>query len=153
MKKISTTRAEKFGKMQVQRLTIGLDLGDRSSWYCVLDERGELVLEQKHDPEGYDGSVRGNAAQPDCPGNRNAFAVGESAIERTRPRNDRGPCAQPALLRREFHAFRGVAKSGFCPSLRRCCENPCLEPLSADESVTASCDRRAIGPWAALQYR
>jgi transposase len=47
MKKISTTGAEKFGKMQVQRLTIGLDLGDRSSWYCVLDERGELVQEQK----------------------------------------------------------------------------------------------------------
>ena len=47
MKKISTTGAERFGKMQVQRLTIGLDLGDRSSWYCVLDESGELVLEQK----------------------------------------------------------------------------------------------------------
>jgi transposase len=28
-------------------LTIGLDLGDRSSWYCVLDEAGEVVLEQK----------------------------------------------------------------------------------------------------------
>jgi transposase len=24
-----------------------LDLGDRSSWYCVLDEQGEVVLEQK----------------------------------------------------------------------------------------------------------
>jgi len=40
MKKISTKGAEKFGKMQVQRLTIGLDLGDRSSWYWVLDENG-----------------------------------------------------------------------------------------------------------------
>ena len=30
-----------------QKLTIGLDLGDRSSWYCVLDEAGELLLEQK----------------------------------------------------------------------------------------------------------
>jgi transposase len=29
------------------KLTIGLDLGDRSSWYCVLEERGEAVLEQK----------------------------------------------------------------------------------------------------------
>jgi transposase len=29
------------------KLTIGLDLGDRSSWYCVLDERGEVVGEQK----------------------------------------------------------------------------------------------------------
>jgi len=24
-----------------------LDLGDRSSWYCVLDESGSIVLEQK----------------------------------------------------------------------------------------------------------
>jgi transposase len=26
---------------------VGLDLGDRSSWYCVLNEAGEVVLEQK----------------------------------------------------------------------------------------------------------
>ena len=30
-----------------QKLTIGLDLGDRSSWYCLLDEVGEVLLEQK----------------------------------------------------------------------------------------------------------
>jgi transposase len=29
------------------KLTIGLDLGDRSSWYCVLDEAGEVLLEQR----------------------------------------------------------------------------------------------------------
>jgi transposase len=28
-----------------QRLTIGLDLGDRSSRYCILDEAGEVVSE------------------------------------------------------------------------------------------------------------
>jgi hypothetical protein len=28
-------------------LTIGLDLGDRSSSYCVLDEADEVLLEQK----------------------------------------------------------------------------------------------------------
>ena len=28
-------------------LTIGLDLGDRSSSYCVLDQAGEVLLEQK----------------------------------------------------------------------------------------------------------
>jgi transposase len=47
MKKISTTRGKTIRKMHPQKLTIGLDLGDRSSWYCVLDERGEVVLEQK----------------------------------------------------------------------------------------------------------
>src|ERR1700752_2733644 len=29
------------------KLTIGLDLGDRSSWYCLLDEVGEVLQEQK----------------------------------------------------------------------------------------------------------
>jgi hypothetical protein len=47
MKKISTVAAHKIEKVEGQKLTIGLDLGDRSSWYCVLDERGELLLEQK----------------------------------------------------------------------------------------------------------
>jgi transposase len=28
-------------------LTIGLDLGDRNSWYCVLDEAGQIQLEQR----------------------------------------------------------------------------------------------------------
>ena len=47
MKKISTATRCEFGKFAGHRLTIGLDLGDRSSWYCVLDEQGELLLEQK----------------------------------------------------------------------------------------------------------
>jgi predicted NBD/HSP70 family sugar kinase len=29
------------------KLTIGLDLGDRWSFYCVLDEAGKVILEQK----------------------------------------------------------------------------------------------------------
>jgi len=29
------------------QLTIGLDLGDRSSAYCILNEAGEIVLEHK----------------------------------------------------------------------------------------------------------
>ena len=29
------------------KLTIGMDLGDRSSRYCLLDEAGEVLLEQK----------------------------------------------------------------------------------------------------------
>jgi hypothetical protein len=47
MKKISTAAAQKIGKVEGQRLTVGLDLGDRSSWYCVLDEAGEVLLEQQ----------------------------------------------------------------------------------------------------------
>ena len=46
MKKSSTAMAAS-NKNFDQKLTIGLDLGDRSSWYCVLDEAGEVVGEQK----------------------------------------------------------------------------------------------------------
>jgi transposase len=47
MKKISTAETREIGKVAGQGLTVGLDLGDRSSWYCVLDEAGEVLLEQK----------------------------------------------------------------------------------------------------------
>src|SRR5271157_5826371 len=47
MKKISTATAGKIEKVEGQRLTVGLDLGDRSSWYCVLNEAGEVLLEQR----------------------------------------------------------------------------------------------------------
>jgi len=46
MKKISTVQV--FGNeiFREQKLTIGLDLGDRWSFYCVLDEAGKIILEQ-----------------------------------------------------------------------------------------------------------
>ena len=47
MQKVSTVAARQTKNFSQQKLTIGLDLGDRSSWYCVLDEAGEIVLEQK----------------------------------------------------------------------------------------------------------
>jgi len=47
MKKISTVGAKQIRNCRERKLTIGLDLGDRSSWYCVLDEAGEVLLEQR----------------------------------------------------------------------------------------------------------
>jgi transposase len=47
MKKISTVAVKQKRNFREQKLTIGLDLGDRSSWYCGLDEAGEVLLEQK----------------------------------------------------------------------------------------------------------
>jgi transposase len=47
MKKLITTMMQRTLNKQDGRLTIGLDLGDRSSFYCVLDEAGEVLLEQK----------------------------------------------------------------------------------------------------------
>ena len=78
MKKTSTA-AVASKKISAEKLTIGLDLGDRSSWYCVLDEAGEVVGEAEggHDSEGDAGSIRGDASQPDSAGDRNALAMGE----------------------------------------------------------------------------
>src|ERR1700739_3998713 len=47
MKKVSTIATKASRKIAEQKLTVGLDLGDRNSWYCVLDESGALLLEQK----------------------------------------------------------------------------------------------------------
>jgi transposase len=47
MKKGSTAAAKQSGNFAQQKLTIGLDLGDRNSWYCVLDESGNVQLEQR----------------------------------------------------------------------------------------------------------
>jgi len=47
MKKGSTAAAKQSSNFSQPKLTIGLDLGDRASWYCVLDEGGELRLEDK----------------------------------------------------------------------------------------------------------
>ena len=47
MKKISTVGTKQTKNFAEQKLTIGLDLGDRSSWYCVLDAAGSVLLEQR----------------------------------------------------------------------------------------------------------
>ena len=47
MKKISTMQAFSNEILKEQKLTIGVDLGDRCSFYCVLDEAGKIILEQK----------------------------------------------------------------------------------------------------------
>jgi hypothetical protein len=47
MKKVSTVAAKPSRNISQQTLTIGLDLGDRNSWYCVLDEAGQIQVEQR----------------------------------------------------------------------------------------------------------
>ncbi|HEY3620457.1 MAG TPA: hypothetical protein VGK96_26955 [Candidatus Sulfotelmatobacter sp.] len=47
MKKLITTMMQRTLNKQDRRLIVGLDLGDRSSFYCVLDEAGDVLLEQK----------------------------------------------------------------------------------------------------------
>ena len=52
MKKVSTAAAKQSRNISQPKLTIGLDLGDRTSWYCVLDEAGQ--------------STAGAAGEHDC---------------------------------------------------------------------------------------
>jgi activator of 2-hydroxyglutaryl-CoA dehydratase len=47
MKKVSTRAAVQSRNISQQKLTIGLDLGDRNTWYCMLDEAGQIQLEQR----------------------------------------------------------------------------------------------------------
>jgi hypothetical protein len=47
MKKISTVQIFEGEIFKEQRLTIGMDLGDHWSCYCILDEAGRILLEQK----------------------------------------------------------------------------------------------------------
>src|SRR6266851_4532137 len=47
MKKTSTVRVNGNMIFKGHKLTIGVDLGDRSSNFCILDEAGEILLEQK----------------------------------------------------------------------------------------------------------
>src|SRR5256886_446726 len=46
MKKVSTAAVKRMRNFTQHKLTIGLDLGDRSSCYCALDEAGGIVMEQ-----------------------------------------------------------------------------------------------------------
>ena len=47
MKKGSTTAKQQSRNFSQRQVTIGLDLGDRNSCYCALDEAGQIQLEQR----------------------------------------------------------------------------------------------------------
>jgi transposase len=47
MRKPGTSALRRRGKLQDGQLTIGLDLGDRSSFYYVLDRAGEVIQEER----------------------------------------------------------------------------------------------------------
>ena len=84
MKKVSTVAAKPSKNISQQKLTIGLDLGDRNSWYCVLDEAGQIQLEQRvrTTAKALREVFGEHAAQPDRTGNRDAFALDQSLAQR-----------------------------------------------------------------------
>ena len=65
-----------------ERLTIGLDLGDKWSYYCVLDTSGDGAgTEGEHDAEGYERCFRGDAQLPYRTRDRDAFTLGKPSAQ------------------------------------------------------------------------
>ena len=66
--KLQVTKSQIRRMAAKQRLTVGLDLGDRSSRYCILNEAGEVILEhnlpttQKGIHQVFDGIPRSRIA-------------------------------------------------------------------------------------------
>ena len=47
MEKIGTVAIERIQIFKQNQLTIGLDLGDRSNHYCILNEAAEVIFERE----------------------------------------------------------------------------------------------------------
>ena len=103
MKKISTVRVYGSEIFKGHKFTIGLDLGDRWSIYCVLDEAGEVLLEQKvaTTPEAMKQTFGTDGAKSHRAGDRNTFAMGEPAVNGAGTRSDRGACAKSGIDQQE----------------------------------------------------
>ena len=103
MKKTSTVQAFQSEIFKEQKLTIGVDLGDRWSFYCVLDEAGKIILEQKvpTTPEAMKETFRKDTAKSHRTGDRNTFPLGQPVVHRAGTRSDRGPRTKSAIDHQE----------------------------------------------------
>ena len=103
MKKISTVAKRGNEIFKEHKLTIGLDLGDRSTHYCILNEAGEVILEHRlpTTPKGIHQVFDG------IPRSRIALETGVHSpwvsrqLDPVGARSDRSPCAQRATHRGE----------------------------------------------------
>ena len=83
MKKIITVTKNRNEIFKQQQLTIGVDLGDRISNYCILDETGNVILESGEIAKGLGLELHGirpvlranRAWQPTITGDRRAVAI------------------------------------------------------------------------------
>jgi hypothetical protein len=69
--KDSTVRVNGNMIFKGHKLTIGVDLGDHWSCYCVLDEAGKITLERKAAPS----TVRHCSGRPENPASVAGWAV------------------------------------------------------------------------------
>jgi len=100
MKKNNTVKqslkkgTKKTTKDAKESITIGMDLGDKTSRYCILNGSGE-VREEGSVPTSKKGmmqNVRRHATVPDRHGSGRALAVGELLAEQFGVRSDCGEC-------------------------------------------------------------
>jgi hypothetical protein len=83
MKKISTVTIEKIQIFKGKQLTIGVDLEDRTSHYCVLNEAGKVIVASNLPTKPK--RIQQDSTQPDRAGNRDAFRSGQPAVDSVRP--------------------------------------------------------------------
>src|ERR1700723_3044788 len=89
MKNSSTLAMGGIEIFKANQLTIGLDLGDRTSRYCILNEAGEIILEQElaTTPKGFQqvfGKIPRSRIALET---RNVFPVNQPAVDRARARS------------------------------------------------------------------
>jgi len=78
-KKSGATKQSKNAPAMPKRWTVGIDLGDQWSRYCVLDEEGEVMEEGrfKTTTRGRKETFFGFGAQADCNRGRYPLTVGQ----------------------------------------------------------------------------
>ena len=85
------------------KLTLGLDLGDHWSCYCVLDEVGEdhSGAESGDDTGSDEADICEDTAESHRPGDGNAFPVAQPAVNGDRIQSNRGARAIGAIDHQE----------------------------------------------------
>jgi hypothetical protein len=118
MKKVSTVVAKPSKKMSQQKLTVGLDLGDRNSWYCVLDESGQIQLEQRW------GKHESRAGQMPLTKVLTISRAGWPLPHRWRFPNELPIAGEPADVYSTIEkAHRALAQSSYPPAGKKACRN------------------------------
>jgi len=74
-------------------VTIGMDLGDKTSRYGVLDHHTGAQIKEGSVPTSQKGMRQTFGALPERAGSGTAFALGEPAVEPVRSRSEGGPRA------------------------------------------------------------
>lgn len=78
-------------KQIVPEITVGLDLGDRKSALCRLNEAGDVVDRRvvPITPANAGALLRGSSARPGCPRGRDPLSLDQPLEHSTRARGDR----------------------------------------------------------------